>query len=41
MRASLQAEVEEPQLEEGEEDIRYLGESTLAKLRSGELEFEG
>lgn len=39
MREALRAEEEEVELEwEGEE--RYLGEATLAKLRSGELKFE-
>jgi len=38
--ASLEAEVEEWEEEEEEETIRYLGEATLAKLRSGELEFD-
>jgi len=41
IRASLQAEEEGWEPEEGEEeDIRYLGEATLAKLRSGSLEFD-
>jgi small subunit ribosomal protein S2 len=39
IRASLQAEEEGWEPEEGEEDVQYLGEATLAKLRSGELEF--
>lgn len=39
MHASLVAEVEEWEPEEVEEQTRYLGEATLAKLRSGELEF--
>jgi len=39
MRASLVAEAEGLEIEE--EETRYLGESTLAKLRSGELEFDG
>jgi small subunit ribosomal protein S2 len=37
IRASLEAEEVE---EEEEEDIRYLGEATLAKLRSGSLAFD-
>ena len=37
LRASLTPEEEEPELEEGE---KYLGAATLAKLRSGELQFE-
>jgi small subunit ribosomal protein S2 len=41
IRASLRAEEEGWEPEEGEEDVRYLGEATLAKLRSGELEFDG
>jgi len=41
IRASLVAEAEEEEMEwEAEEETLYLGESTLAKLRSGELEFE-
>jgi len=41
IRASLVAEEEEEWVgEEEEEDILYLGESTLAKLRSGELDFD-
>jgi len=40
IRASLVAGEEEGELEEKEEETRYLGESTLAKLRSGELEFD-
>ena len=39
IRASLVAETEEWEPEELEEQARYLGEATLAKLRSGELEF--
>lgn len=38
IRASLVAEAEEWEVEE--EETRYLGESTLAKLRSGKLEFD-
>lgn len=37
LRASLTPAEEEPELEEGE---KYLGAATLAKLRSGELQFE-
>jgi small subunit ribosomal protein S2 len=41
MRASLVAEEEPEEWEfEEEEETRYLGESTLAKLRSGQLEFD-
>jgi len=39
IRASLVAETEEWEPEELEEQARYLGEATLAKLRSGDLEF--
>ena len=39
IRASLVAEAEEWEPEELEEQTRYLGEATLAKLRSGQLEF--
>ncbi|MEA3346368.1 MAG: 30S ribosomal protein S2 [Chloroflexota bacterium] len=39
IRASLEAE-EEEEWELEEEEARYLGEATLAKLRSGELEFD-
>jgi len=40
IRASLVAETEEWEPEELEEQTRYLGEATLAKLRSGMLEFD-
>jgi small subunit ribosomal protein S2 len=39
IRTSLEAEVEEWGPEEEGEDVQYLGEATLAKLRSGELGF--
>ena len=39
MHASLMTEEEEWEIEGEEEETRYLGEATLAKLRSGELEF--